>query len=70
MSSSSYLNEGDVVICPTAQAGTLVQLSGSDAWVLLANGNMWLGLVNCLREPQSAEDLAACVYDVDTFINR
>ena len=67
---SSYFQEGDVVICSTGQAGTVVQLASNQAWVLLANGDFWIGMPNSLRKPQDAEDLALCTLDVDRFAAR
>ena len=63
------MTEGTVVIVGTGQAGTIVEM-GKDVWVLLANYNLWIGPFHQIREPQSAEDLAACPLEVDRFIGR
>jgi len=55
---------GDVVICETTQAGTIVQKDKEDTWVLLRNGDIWVGLSYNCRLPQSKEDLDACPINV------
>lgn len=64
------INEGSVVIVNSGQIGTVVQLSG-DAWVLLSNGNIWIGNPNMTHIPQSQEeiDLAAAL-NLDRFEGR
>ena len=62
--------EGDVVICVTGQAGTLIQISNQDVWVLLANGNIWTGLLHDVRRPQNKEDLDSCPLEVERFEKR
>jgi hypothetical protein len=59
------LEEGMVVICSTSQAGTITQIIGNDSWVLLTNGDIWVGQLHDLRLPQNEEDLAACPLNVD-----
>lgn len=61
----SNLSEGDVVICSTGQAGTLIQIIGKDIWVLLTNGDIWTGQLHGARLPQNEEDLAACPLNID-----
>ena len=56
---------GDVVICSTSQAGTIIDLAGRDASVLLANGEMWHGLDSQMRHPQDEADLAAAPFNVE-----
>ena len=55
--------DGDVVIVSTAQAGTLVQ-GGKNIWVLLANGDVFVGSPHEARYPQDQADLDACPRDV------
>lgn len=62
--------EGDVVIVSTGQAGTFLGGTTENCWVLLANGDLWHGMINMMRHPQGQEDLDACPLDVDRFINR
>lgn len=64
------INEGSVVIVQSGQIGTIVQLSG-DAWVLLSNGNIWIGNANMMHVPQSQEEIdAALALDLDRFEGR
>lgn len=56
--------EGTVVIILTTQAGTIVQ-EGKDLWVLLRNGDMWVGSERQVRLPQDQNDLDACPVDVE-----
>ena len=62
--------EGSVVICSTSQAGTLVQVAGKDVWVLLANGDVWVGQAHHIRYPQDQADLDACPLNVDRLEKR
>lgn len=62
---NNFFKEGSVVICDTGQAGTVTHLDGSDASVLLRNSEMWHGMVNRLRAPQSQADLDACPIEVE-----
>lgn len=62
--------EGDVVIVSTGQAGTYLGGTTENSWVLLANGDIWHGLINMLRKPQDQGDLEACPLDVDRFAHR
>ncbi len=59
------MKEGDVVICDTGQAGTLILSFGSESQVLLRNGDVWVGDIKRLRLPQGAPDLEACPIDVE-----
>lgn len=62
--------EGSVVIVQaTLQIGTIVQLD-QGAWVLLANGDIWVGSERGLRFPQDQADIDACVLNVDKFEGR
>jgi len=61
----SSFNDGDVVICGTGQSGTIIQLDGSESWVFLLNGDIWVGAIHQIRFPQDAEDLIACPLNVD-----
>jgi hypothetical protein len=56
---------GSVVICATSQAGTVVQITGKDVWVLLRNNDVWVGLDHDIRNPQDQADLDACPIDVE-----
>lgn len=56
--------EGDVVITNLGQAGSIAQLTGKDVWVLLRNGDLWVGQIHGIRLPQGKEDLDACPIDV------
>lgn len=62
--------EGSVVITKTTQAGTVIQIDGSEAWVLLANGDIWTGAVHFVREPQDQADLDSCPLEVERFVER
>jgi len=57
--------EGVVVICGSGQAGSIVQIDGRDVWVLLRNGDVWVGSSNQCRIPQDEADLNACPLDVE-----
>ena len=56
--------EGDIVICSTSQAGTLIQIDGKNAWVFLRNGDIWTGFLSQIYKPQSQEHLDACPINV------
>ena len=58
-------NEGDVVISGTGQAGSIVQISGSDCWVLLCNRDIWVGSPHQVRHPQDQADLDAAPLNVE-----
>lgn len=62
--------EGNVVICSTSQAGTIIQVAGNDIQVLLANGDIWTGAANRIRFPQDKDDLDACPLNVERFEER
>ena len=64
------IDEGSVVIVATGQAGTVVQMDGSEVWVLLANGDIWVGSSKQAHPPQSAEHLAACPFNVERLENK
>ncbi len=49
------MNEGTIVVAPTAQIGTITQLAGDQAQVLLRNGEIWSGPAKQLRIPQEGE---------------
>jgi hypothetical protein len=57
--------EGDVVICGSGQAGSLAQLAGKDVWVLLQNGDIWVGQTHAIRLPQDKADLESCPLNVE-----
>ena len=59
------IDEGSVVICPTHQAGTVVEINKGGTWVLLRNGDVWVGELFRVRLPQSQEDLDSCLIDVE-----
>lgn len=59
--------EGTVVIIPTGQAGSIVNCGPNDIWVLLRNGDIWVGSAKLAYEPQSAEELALAPLEVDRF---
>lgn len=61
---------GTVVICPTAQAGTVVDECGDQVCVLLQNGDLWHGAAHQVRLPQGKEDLEAAIVHVDRFKDR
>ena len=56
--------EGSVIICGSGQAGSIVQIA-EDVWVLLRNGDIWVGPQHRLRFPQSQEDLDQAPIDVE-----
>lgn len=53
-----------VLVAPSGQAGTVVSVNGESIWVLLRNGELWVGPSSMIREPQSDEDLAAAPVEV------
>jgi hypothetical protein len=55
---------GLVVICATSQAGTVIQITGKEVWVLLRNNDVWVGTDHDIRLPQDQADLDACPIDV------
>ena len=57
--------EGSVVICGSSQAGSVVQLTNKDIWVLLRNGDIWIGSSHHCRFPQDQADLDTAPIDVD-----
>jgi len=57
--------EGQVVICGTGQCGTIAQKSGKEIWILLRNGDLFVGQDYQIRVPQSQEDLDSCPLNVD-----
>jgi hypothetical protein len=57
--------EGDVVICTTTQAGTIIGMMGKNVWVLLRNGDIFTGLFHEIRYPQDQVDLDSCPLDVE-----
>lgn len=61
--------DGSVIICGSGQSGCITQM-GKDIWVLLLNGDIWIGPAHQCRFPQDAEDLAACPLSVDRLENR
>jgi hypothetical protein len=66
---NNSFREGDVVICGSGQAGSLVQ-EGSDVWVLLTNGDIWTGPENRIRHPQDQADLDAAPLEVEKIVVR
>ena len=54
-----------VVIVSTGQAGTIMQSSAGQLWVLLRNYDVWTGDSNRVRLPQDQADLDACPVDVE-----
>ena len=61
--------EGDVVVCATTQAGTVVQIADK-LWVLLANGDFWFGPETQCDFPQDQAHLDASPREVDRFKGR
>ena len=59
--------EGDVVICGSGQAGTVIQVGKTSITVMLRNTEMWIGSPFQCRFPQSDEDLASCPLEVPHF---
>lgn len=60
--------EGNVVICTTHQAGTLIHIKLKSVWVLLANGDIWVGNIHDVRLPQDQADLDSCPFNVERLI--
>ncbi len=58
-------NDGDVIICSSGQAGTIAEIIGKDAWVLLANRDIWVGSLSQCRYPQDQADLDAAPLHVE-----
>jgi hypothetical protein len=56
---------GDVAICGSGQAGTIIQVDSNDLWILLRNGDIWTGRAHECRHPQSQEDLDAAPINVN-----
>jgi hypothetical protein len=61
----SSFHEGGVVICGSGQAGSIVEVDGSNVWILLNNGDIWVGPFHQCRYPQDEADLAACPLNVE-----
>ena len=61
----SSFQEGQVVICGSTQAGTITGKDGSNLWILLNNGDIWVGPYHQCRYPQDEADLAAAPLNVD-----
>jgi preprotein translocase subunit YajC len=61
----SNFESGNVVIVNSGQAGTIVQITGKEVWVLLANGDVWTGVSHQLIFPQDEAHLAACPLNVE-----
>ena len=61
--------EGDVIICGTSQAGTVIQINGRNLMVLLTNGLIWKGSDGHCYHPD-ADVLAAAPLEVDRFEDR
>lgn len=59
------MQENSVVIVLTGQAGTVINNVSGDIWVLLRNGDIWVGSEGMVRYPQSQEDLDAAIVDVE-----
>jgi hypothetical protein len=62
--------EGVVVIVGSGQAGTIVEVTGRDIWVLLRNGDVWVGPVNQCRLPQDQADLDSAPLNVERLEKR
>jgi len=58
---------GNVVVCATGQAGTVIELTKRNVWVLLQNNDIWVGSASHIRFPQDEADLAACPLNVERF---
>jgi len=63
---NNEISEGSVVIVSSGQAGTVIQASG-DFWVLLTNGDIWVGSPSRVYLPQSREELDAAPLNYDRF---
>lgn len=57
--------EGKVVVCGSGQAGSIIHTDERNIWVLLRNGNIWVGFINQIRLPQDQADLDACPIEVE-----
>lgn len=65
------INEGAVVIVATGQAGTFIGSNGSQAAVLLRNGEIWHGHPGQMHIPTSPEEEAAALIEqADRFVGR
>jgi hypothetical protein len=62
----TQFREGDVVICGTGQAGTVISANSRDLGVLLTNGEIWYGSDGHCYHPDE-ETLAAAPLEVDRF---
>lgn len=51
---------GEVVICGSSQAGTVVLEAEGSVWVLTRSKDIWIGPKSQCRAPQNQEDLDAC----------
>jgi hypothetical protein len=56
---------GEVVIVSSGQAGTLADVIGKNVWVLLANGDVFVGEDYQIRYPQDKADLENCPLNVE-----
>lgn len=61
--------DGSVVICGSGQSGTVIQ-TGKDMWILLLNGDIWIGPTHTVRFPQDQADLDAAQLNVDRLVTR
>lgn len=66
----SKIKEGDVVMTPTQQAGTLVDIGKDRVCVLLANLDLWFGPYSQVWLPTSQEELDSALVEVDRFKDR
>lgn len=57
--------DGDVVLCGSGQAGTIIMVLKDVVHVLLRNGNIWTGSITQCRFPQSQEDLDCAPLEVE-----
>jgi hypothetical protein len=62
--------EGVVVIVGSGQAGTIVEVTGRDVWVLLRNGDVWIGPMSQIRLPQDQADIDAAPLNVERLEKR
>ena len=62
--------EGEVVICGTGQAGSIIEVDGTNVWVFLANADIWVGPFHQCRYPQDQADLDAAPFNVERFEER
>lgn len=56
---------GNVMICSTGQAGTIIEKIKRDVWILLRNGDIWIGPIGMCRLPQDEVDLNSCPIEVE-----